>query len=242
MVEELAKEMGVTAEQFMSLGVASAMVDEIFGNNIVTTQEYNTILELIKEKLTEAGLGIQQIQMVLDALDEKFREQEGLASFLDTIGSAQKALSEDLATALVEGRSAAESFQQFFKKLVVQLIADALRLAVIQPILGSLFGISFGAGGAISGLTGGGLFGLFKADGGPVMRNKPYIVGERGPELFVPGAAGTIVPNEALSMGGVTTVNYNIQAVDAQSFQALVARDPEFIFAVTEAGRRRLPQ
>ena len=74
------------------------------------------------------------------------------------------------------------------------------------------------------------------------MKNKPYIVGERGPELFVPGQSGGIVPNEALGMGGGTTVNYNIQAVDAQSFQALVARDPEFIFAVTEAGRRRLPQ
>jgi len=242
MIEELAKEMGVTAEQFMSLGVATAMVDEIFGNNIVTTQEYNTILELLKEKLTEAGLGIQQIQIVLDALDEKFRQQEGLASFLDTIGSAQKALSEDLATSLVEGKSAAEAFQSFFKKLVVQLIADALRLAIIQPILGSLFGVSFGVGGAVSGLTGGGLFGLFKADGGPVMANRPYIVGERGPELFVPGQSGGIVPNEALGMGGGTTVNYNIQAVDAQSFQQLVARDPEFIFAVTEAGRRRLPQ
>ena len=121
------------------------------------------------------------------------------------------------------------------------MIADALRLAIIQPILGSLFGVTFGAGGAVSGLTGGGLLGIFgeRAMGGPVMKNRPYIVGEKGPELFVPGATGNIVPNDAL--GGGRAVTYNINAVDAQSFQQLVARDPEFIFAVTEAGRRRLP-
>ena len=43
-----------------------------------------------------------------------------------------------------------------------------------------------------------------RADGGPVTANKPYLVGERGPELFVPSAAGMIVPNEQLVSGGVT--------------------------------------
>lgn len=37
------------------------------------------------------------------------------------------------------------------------------------------------------------------------------------------------------------TVNYNIQAVDASSFRALVARDPEFIYNITEQGRRNTP-
>ena len=46
------------------------------------------------------------------------------------------------------------------------------------------------------------------------MKNKPYIVGERGPELFVPSGSGHIVPNNQLD-GSSTTVNYNIQAVDA---------------------------
>ena len=42
------------------------------------------------------------------------------------------------------------------------------------------------------------------AGGGPVMAGRPYLVGERGPELFVPGGNGAIVPNGA---GGVTQVN-----------------------------------
>jgi hypothetical protein len=43
----------------------------------------------------------------------------------------------------------------------------------------------------------------------------------------------------AMGMGG--TVNYNINAVDAPSFQQLVARDPEFIYNVSRAGARRTP-
>jgi hypothetical protein len=43
---------------------------------------------------------------------------------------------------------------------------------------------------------------MFRASGGPVSGGSPYIVGEQGPELFVPGRSGTIVPNHAMSRGG----------------------------------------
>jgi hypothetical protein len=90
------------------------------------------------------------------------------------------------------------------------------------------------------------------ANGGPVQGATPIIVGERGPELFVPQSAGKIINNSALkgsgqNTGGMsgsygqTTVNYNIQAVDAASFRSMVARDPSFIYAVTEQGRRSQP-
>lgn len=39
----------------------------------------------------------------------------------------------------------------------------------------------------------------FRAEGGPVQAGQPYIVGERGPELMVPRASGTVISNEALS-------------------------------------------
>jgi len=88
-----------------------------------------------------------------------------------------------------------------------------------------------------------GLFGLAK--GGPAKAGQPYNVGEEGPELFVPGQSGTVVPNHQLGQGNgggaATSVVYNIQAVDAPSFQSLVARDPEFIYNVSRAGARRTP-
>lgn len=47
-----------------------------------------------------------------------------------------------------------------------------------------------------------------RADGGPVSAGQPYIVGERGPELFVPSQSGTVLPN-GMSIG---TVNFNVPA------------------------------
>jgi hypothetical protein len=113
--------------------------------------------------------------------------------------------------------------------------------------LGSLFGGLFGGGGgspqgggAPRQQSGGGLFGgiskLFSgffANGGSIPQGRFGIVGERGPE-FVGGPA-TVTP-----MTG-TQVTYNINAVDAASFKALVARDPGFIYAVTMQGAKSMP-
>lgn len=74
-----------------------------------------------------------------------------------------------------------------------------------------LFGAPTGTG------KGGGLFGgLFKAKGGPVMGGSPYVVGERGPELFVPGRSGTIVPNNKLGGGGSANVVVNVDATGSR--------------------------
>ena len=63
-------------------------------------------------------------------------------------------------------------------------------------------------------------------------------MGERGPELI--SGPGQITPLQGMG-GGSTNVTYNIQAVDAASFQALVARDPSFIHAVAMQGARGIP-
>jgi len=129
-----------------------------------------------------------------------------------------------------------------FKDLFNTLIAEAVR-AQSSKLLTSLLGMGGGGGGFFGSLFGGigKIFGF--ADGGSPPVNRPSIVGERGPELFVPRQAGTIVPNNMLGGGQTvnTAVTYNIQAVDASSFRTLLARDPEFIHNVAEQGRRQLP-
>lgn len=65
--------------------------------------------------------------------------------------------------------------------------------------------------------TGGNIYGpvtppgqpKMEAEGGPVTMNNPYIVGEQGPELFVPQGSGTIIPNNKLGGGGNITVVIN---------------------------------
>ena len=50
-----------------------------------------------------------------------------------------------------------------------------------------------------------------RADGGPVTGGRPYLVGERGPELFTPSASGSITPNHQMGGGGGgQTINMNI--------------------------------
>ena len=216
--------------------------DSLEGLSLTTEEyaEYQRQLNALIQKYPELADEARRAQ---DELNDALTEDEAMNSFLDNLGRAQKSLSEDLATALLEGKSVMSSFKDFFKSLITQIIADTLRLMVIQPILSSLFGIQFGAGGSVSGMNfGGSFFGkLFGRErGGPVMKDKPYIVGEKGPELFVPrGASGDIVANGA--MGGVTNI-YNISAVDTQSFRQALAKDPEYLFNLTQSGARRMPR
>lgn len=130
-----------------------------------------------------------------------------------------------------------------FKGLFNSLIAEATRAAA-NKLLMSIFGLAGGGagngGGGFFGSILSSFFGGFFANGGTLGANKFGIAGERGPELITGPA--TVTPLDQLSRAGVTNVTYNIQAVDASSFRTLVARDPEFIFNVTEQGRRSLPQ
>jgi len=57
--------------------------------------------------------------------------------------------------------------------------------------------------------------------GGARQAGSPFLVGEKGPELFTPATAGTVTPNHQLPSGG-NVVNFNITTVDAQSFGALL--------------------
>jgi len=219
-------------------------IETAFQDTIPTAREIDQLISLLEKDMEELGLNTEGVATLIAKLNEEFANQEGLRNFLETIGSANKALADDLAEALINGESAGEAFKDYFKTLVNQIISDAIRLAVIQPILESLFGIKFGTGGSVEGFDFGssffgGLFGGGRANGGPVFGGRSYLVGEQGPEILTmgPNTSGSITPNNA--MGG--SVTYNINAVDAPSFQALVASDPEFIYNVTRVGAKRLP-
>ena len=107
---------------------------------------------------------------------------------------------------------------------------------VVKTIGKGIGSVAKGVGGVLGSIGKGlgSIFGGFFANGGTLPAGKIGIVGERGPE-FISGPA-TVTP-----MGGGTTVNYNINAVDAMSFKQMIARDPSFIYAVTEQGRKSVP-
>ena len=204
---------------------------------------YEAQLGKLQEMLNSGAITLKQYKEAKEALDNVFMENNELyASFGKAIEGIAGGITSSLTDAIMEGESLLDGLKDTFKRAISQMIADSLRLQIIQPLLQGIFGGSFGPGGYTPGGTGllGNFFqGIFgRASGGPIMKGRPYVVGERGPEVIVPDMPGNVVPNNALGGGAVT---YNINAVDARSFKQLVAEDPQFIYNVTRVGQRRQP-
>jgi hypothetical protein len=120
----------------------------------------------------------------------------------------------------------------FLKNYVAPFLGGALKLAImgigavistVVDLVASLVRgfqnvVKFGqaVGGIIGGIGGFLGFGGNRAMGGPVSGSTAYVVGERGPELFVPQGSGTIIPNNRMGGGG-TTINLTVNgAIDAE--------------------------
>lgn len=85
--------------------------------------------------------------------------------------------------------------------LITGLLDLLLQEVLFKPLADSLANARGGGGDFFGSLLSGigSFFGGFKATGGPVSAGKAYVVGERGPELMVPGASGTVIPNHAIA-------------------------------------------
>tara|TARA_R100000479_G_scaffold40181_1_gene18103 strand:+ start:2814 stop:4658 length:1845 start_codon:yes stop_codon:yes gene_type:complete len=85
----------------------------------------------------------------------------------------------------------------------------------------------------------------FRAGGGSVNKDQAYMVGEKGPEMFVPSGSGKIIPNNQMGSGQPVTVNFNINTVDARGFNELLTNSRGVIVnminsAVNETGRQAI--
>jgi lambda family phage tail tape measure protein len=124
-----------------------------------------------------------------------------------------------------------------FKDFALSLIRDLL-LVQIRAQATQMFS---GIGGFFASLFAG------RAAGGPVTGNTPYVVGEKGPELFVPKSSGTIIPNDKMSGnqssgGPVTNVynNYSISAIDSQSVAQFFAQNRKMALGAVTMAQKEL--
>lgn len=194
-----------------------------------TNDEMNRLLELERERTKEAqryrtasfGEG------ATDAVSKIIRDN--LTAY-QKAGKMVEAVYANMGSAIDNFVDTGKfKFADFSRSVINDLIKIQLK-ADITSVLGA--GLKF-LGFNIPG----------RASGGPVFANSPYMVGENGPELFIPRTSGSIVPNGAsMAGGGGTSITYNISAVDTNSFKQLIAKDPSFIYAVTEQGRKNIPQ
>ncbi len=190
----------------------------------------------LKRQLQELNKNYDQVQKRLlteidktneiEKQNKKLQEQEELQKKNQEAAAKLKekmtAIGEEIETSiksnLRDAITGAQSFGQAMTN-VLNRIRDKIIDAQIDKILGN-FGENFGAsasgekGKGIGGFLGKILGGFFRANGGPVKAGKPYIVGERQPELFVPRTSGTILPSTDIG-GGDNTTNMVTVNVDA---------------------------
>ena len=87
-----------------------------------------------------------------------------------------------------------------------------------------------------------------RANGGPISSGTPYLVGEQGPEIFMPSGSGTIIPNDQLGMlSGAPSVVYNgpyianMSAIDTQSAMQFLSKNKQAVWAANQSAQRSLP-
>jgi lambda family phage tail tape measure protein len=139
------------------------------------------------------------------------------------------------------------NFKDLARSIIQDLIAIQMRAATMTFLRGMFS--SFGGTGSTYNASGGIAEHVFnpsaytgKAAGGSVTNNTPYLVGERGPEVFVPSGSGTIIPNGQVgSMGGQTNVTNNyINAIDVKSFETKLLESSNTIWAANQYANKQL--
>lgn len=121
-------------------------------------------------------------------------------SLLDGFGKAGDALERSLMRAIRTGSIGFDDLKRAGLQALDQIASQALQLGLDQIFGG---GGGAGSGGSLFGGLLGSLFGLpGRATGGPVSPGRGYVVGERGPELFVPTSAGRVETGVGTGTGG----------------------------------------
>lgn len=167
---------------------------------------------------------------------EQTRQQQAIYAELEQFGTrAFDRIGSALTEMAVNGEDAFGSLRNIGKAVLSELMQEFVKLAFLNPLKNTMFG---GSSGWQSLPTLSGMFGGFFADGGRPPMGKLSVVGERGPELFVPDSAGTIIPNDMV--GGVQRVALTVSlSEDLEATMQSTARNVSL--QVVKANNRQVP-
>ncbi|MDG3040435.1 phage tail tape measure protein [Roseicyclus marinus] len=218
-MEVLAQQPG--AETNPQLGAYREMLRQEEQAEELRTSLENARRTLNSLRIEAATAGESIVELVFDTTDL----DNATTEVVETVTTATDALSrlgggagraaddiDEMADSLSEAESASDRLSGMFSSTMSGIIrnsgsareavsrlldslADMALQAAFQPVFSNLFGGS----SLISSIFGG-----FRAEGGPVATGRAYVVGEEGPEWFVPGASGAIVPNDAMGSAPIT--------------------------------------
>jgi lambda family phage tail tape measure protein len=195
----------------------------------IAKEKYNLTVGL-RQGSFEEGIAKQASRFLRDMPTDL---EQGAKAFNSVMGSMESAIDKFVRTGKI-------GFKDLAKSIIQDMLAMQMKAAA-SGFLSSLFGSMFGMKSnpyqpaAVMGFAG-------YADGGSPAVGQPAIVGERGPEIFVPRTAGTIIPNHALGgMGGSTSITNNyINAIDTKSFEERLYGSSNAIWAANQYANKSL--
>ncbi|HEV7520126.1 MAG TPA: hypothetical protein VGP89_03440 [Candidatus Angelobacter sp.] len=156
-------------------------------------------IEILKEKFKDYPDAVRALNVELLKANPEFQK----------LMQASAEFGKDFANELDNLALKGESFHDFLVNIAKDIEEIALKALLLKPLEDFFSGGKSGTGG-ISGFLGKIFSGLGFAGGGSPPQGQLSVVGENGPELFMPSSAGTIIPNG--SFGGVT----NYISIDAR--------------------------
>ena len=187
-------------ESLLGIGSALGVDSEVEGSVVIAGV---SLIEIDTEEMEEEaedidttyGDSIVALREKMTALKDATK-QFGLAMAENFAGS--------LSQAIVSGENFWKAMGRIFVDIAKQIAAMIIQAAILAAIFAMIPGLGAAqtaAGGAtsFSGLLTGSLTG--RESGGSVVGGQPYMVGEGGPELFMPGQSGTIIPNNNVGGG-----------------------------------------
>jgi len=200
-------------QQLNRISNISFKLNRLGANNLTDTQLDQMILlsntiDNLRDKINEIrDNGFGKINEQVNDLDTSINEvNTGVTNLTETSDELQKMFDGIIVTVrdgLVDAIMGAVEGTKTLGEVASSVFRNISR-ALIQ------YGISAGLSGMFPWMAPALGFGK-KAAGGPVGKDKPYLVGERGPEMFVPNSSGRIVPNNQMG-GGSTSIVVNVDA------------------------------
>jgi len=190
-------------------------------------------------------------ETVLKNLEKKFENVS--TTIKEGINSGITKMSDGLARAFVFGEKLSDTLRSMAQNVLANIISSLIEVVARKGVELAIEKMitnekrkqaMLSTTNALSGL--GSLKGFFgMAKGGAVSKGQPIVVGENGPEMFVPNSTGQITQSARGTGGGATTVNFNINTVDASGFEELLVRSRGTITqlinnAVNERGSKNL--
>jgi len=149
-----------------------------------------------------------ELESLLDPMNQLIAAATGIGN---AFSSSFKGIVNGSMTAQQALASLFQKTADMFLDMAAQIIAKQIQM----KILGIFFpgGLGFSGGDPYKDITSNPwATSQYRAAGGPVKGGESYVVGEEGPEIFVPGASGNIVPNHDLGKGGGTSIIVNVDA------------------------------